>query len=183
MATPINVKTVLGQYIVFSLSNEPSLRIKIDTSDYMKLVEGTNYWYVHYGKKRKSGKVRPYVRRSVGRKTQHLHREVVEAGLWDWTKSVVDHINGSSLDNRKCNLRIGTTRDNVRNSRLFYRRDFVDPYKGVNICIITRDYREYYQAYCGKLYFGCRKNLKDLHELIDKRLAAKPSMANTDKIN
>lgn len=173
MAIPTKVKTVWGQEIVFSLSNEPSLRIKMDAAEYERLVAGTTCWYIHFGKNRKSGKVRPYVRRSVGRKTQHLHREVVEAGLWDWKKSVVDHTNGNSLDNRKCNLRIGTTRDNVRNSRLFFRRDFVEPYKGVNICIIMRDYRKYYQAYNRKVYYGCRKDLKDLHELIDKRLTAK----------
>lgn len=44
----------------------------------------------------------------------YLHRYIVNAP--DGT--YVDHINGNTLDNRKCNLRITNNADNVRNGKI-----------------------------------------------------------------
>lgn len=57
---------------------------------------------------------------------EYMHRAIVEApsGL------EVDHINGDPLDNRRCNLRICTHRQNLRNQKR--RKGGSSRYKGVS---------------------------------------------------
>jgi hypothetical protein len=54
-----------------------------------------------------------------------MHRVILDApkGMF------VDHINGDGLDNRRCNLRLCTHAENIRNSKT--RRDNTSGYKGV----------------------------------------------------
>jgi len=56
---------------------------------------------------------RGYVSYVCGDKTFRLHRSIVNAP----DGKVVDHINGNPLDNRRSNLRICTTAQNLRNSK------------------------------------------------------------------
>lgn len=61
------------------------------------------------------------------RRTEYLHRLIL--GLESGSKKV-DHINGDGLDNRRCNLRIATHRENIRNRRR--NSNNTSGYKGVS---------------------------------------------------
>ena len=60
-----------------------------------------------------------------------MHRVVLERiiGRKLQKNEVVDHINHDSLDNRRCNLRVATIRQNAQNMRV--RSDNTSGYKGV----------------------------------------------------
>jgi len=63
--------------------------------------------------------------KDLTRKVWLLHREI----MGNPEGFVVDHINGNTLDNRKYNLRICTTKENVRNSKP---QEGSSAYKGVS---------------------------------------------------
>lgn len=67
-----------------------------------------------------------YATRRKGKNNTSLHREIMQApkGL------MVDHINGDTLDNRKCNLRLCSNKENQRNQKLQLRS--TSGYKGVH---------------------------------------------------
>ena len=67
-----------------------------------------------------------YAGRHAPGKTILMHREIMQAPAG----MVVDHINGNRLDNRRCNLRICTRPQNVRNAAK--RSGCLSQYKGVS---------------------------------------------------
>ena len=69
---------------------------------------------------------RNYVRAIVDGKQILLHRFIINCP----EDKVVDHINGDTLDNRKCNLRICTQVDNMKNQKKNIRN--TSGYKGVS---------------------------------------------------
>lgn len=79
--------------------------VKIDRKDLALLREPG--WCI--GETRKGY---PYVMRKLNRKTQYLHRLLVNAP----ERMEVDHLNHDTLDNRQANLRIVSTRANQLNS-------------------------------------------------------------------
>lgn len=60
---------------------------------------------------------RGYARSSEGKKKVYAHRIVMGVGDFEVNKQV-DHINGNTLDNRKQNLRVVTSRQNGLNSSI-----------------------------------------------------------------
>ncbi|WP_254512491.1 HNH endonuclease [Anatilimnocola floriformis] len=68
------------------------------------------------------------VRRAGGRRTQYMHREVLILAGHDITGLEVDHWNGDPSDNRQCNLRPATPRQNCANRRQHSR---ASEYQGV----------------------------------------------------
>lgn len=67
---------------------------------------------------------RDHIHYVVGREFQYLHRRIVEA-------RIVDHINGNGLDNRRCNLRPVTNRQNCTNWSV--RQKKTSQYMGVSL--------------------------------------------------
>jgi hypothetical protein len=76
-----------------------------------------------------------YRRRDGKDTTESMHRVIMNA-----PKGMeVDHINGNPLDNRRCNLRLVSRRQNSRNTR--GHRDNVTGYKGVSLDRVRGTYR------------------------------------------
>jgi len=110
----------------------------VDTDDYGWL--SRHKWYA--GRPTSAGKV--YARRNIPGGTMLMHRMIVQApkGM------VVDHINGNSLDNRRCNLRLCTQTENIQNSR--QRTDAKSRFKGV----YPKDDKWYARvSHRGKVYY------------------------------
>lgn len=66
-----------------------------------------------------------YVKAYINGKAVSIHRLVMGAS----TSQSIDHINGNSLDNRKCNLRFCSQAENMKNRKP--NRNGRSPYKGV----------------------------------------------------
>lgn len=56
-----------------------------------------------------------YRKVSIGGRRYYAHRIAVLLVTGDWPTGVVDHLNGLRSDNRWCNLRVVTQRENLRN--------------------------------------------------------------------
>ncbi len=83
------------------------LHAMVDAADYEWLSKYK--WYA--GRPTRAGKI--YARRNIPGGTVLMHRMIMQPpeGM------VVDHINGNTLDNRRCNLRVCTQTENIQNSR------------------------------------------------------------------
>lgn len=78
-------------------------------------------WYKNY-----SGR-NFYVRAHAKYKVLYLHRSIMRPPK----NKTVDHINGNTFDNRRCNLRICSNKENVRSSHK-YRFKKSSKYRGVS---------------------------------------------------
>lgn len=90
--------------------------VLIDEEDY-NLVKDFKWRVVV---KSKSYKVVRYKTTNKNRKTVvvWLHRLIMGVNGVDWKSSIVDHINGDALDNRKENLRIVTPSQSIINTKI-----------------------------------------------------------------
>lgn len=94
---------VLENYAVMLVKNK---NVIIDIEDVEKV--RNNRWWL-------SGKKHIYVRCKKDGKSVLLHRLIMDVVDKDTKKIHIDHINGNTLDNRKCNLRIVTPQQNAMN--------------------------------------------------------------------
>lgn len=92
--------------------------VKIDEEDYENFSKSNWFLSGNY--------VLRYLKSDDGLILQRMHRLVVGAKMSDL---VVDHINGDTLDNRRCNLRICSPAENAWNRRL--NSNNTTGYKGV----------------------------------------------------
>lgn len=79
--------------------------------------------------------MKPYALTNINGKTVYLHRLITNAPKG----TVVDHINGDTLDNRKENLRVCSTKENIRNQTLH--KDKWQKYRGVDYVKSRSKYR------------------------------------------
>ena len=85
-----------------------------------------------------------------GKPVLRLHRFIMDRTYKDGT--IVDHINGNTLDNRKQNLRICTNAENCMNGRTRknntgYKGVVYDKYASKYRARITKDYKTYHVGY------------------------------------
>lgn len=102
-------------------------------------------WRVNTGKKRlagqKAGHQEPCGRYSIRieRKLYRMHRVIWLHVYGEWPENDVDHINGSSGDNRLSNLRAATKMQNRANSKTY--KNNLTGLKGVHLHKGTGKYR------------------------------------------
>jgi len=114
-------KTVPNQYVVLPCGSVEvhcinGNKFMIDVSD-IEMIKKYQ-WHVNNRGYAVSGSVKPYLR---------LHRLLL--GVTD-SNTVVDHISGNKLDNRRSNLRVCKCHENIRNQRKLDRN--TSGYKGVS---------------------------------------------------
>jgi hypothetical protein len=102
-------------------------KVQIDEEDYERVTALA--WHINTYTVSKCGKVYILHTYRINKKTYpvSLHRFIL--GLTYHDNKVCDHISGDTLDNRKCNLRVCTTAENVRNCKLG--KGNTSGYKGV----------------------------------------------------
>lgn len=93
-------------YIVIN-NKYGEIRVIIDTEDLPRVC------HIHWNAERDSSSNKFYIRNR--RLNMRLHRVIMNCP----DEMVVDHINHNTLDNRKANLRICTTRENNANTNLY----------------------------------------------------------------
>lgn len=79
----------------------------VDDEDHRSL--SSYRWQVTFG----AGCDKPYAKGLVGGRFVRMHRHILQAPAG----MVVDHINGDTLDNRRCNIRLATFLQNTHNRK------------------------------------------------------------------
>lgn len=97
--------------VAIPLLNMPGLVALIDEQDAERV--SVHHWYGYQKPRTRTIYVRSSIRQGDRRQEWLLHRFVLNLQRG---AGVVDHINRNGLDNRRCNLRVVTHAENVRNS-------------------------------------------------------------------
>ena len=120
-------------------------RVLIDEEDYNLIKEYK--WTVNAPKKANE---KYYVQYDFYENGVHhailMHRLIMGCRYGD--KLFVDHINGNTLDNRKCNLRVCDIAENTRNQQKH--KDSNNPYKGIK-------YSKRDKLWCARIQFNKKR--------------------------
>lgn len=121
--------------------------ILIDDEDYDKI---KNYnWFPYYDSHVDNYYIRANAPRNKGNsKTIFLHRFILN----NPDNTMVDHINGDTLDNRKCNLRICTKSQNMMNRKKHKKCSSI--FKGVCWNKQNKKFKAQIQIDNKKIYLG-----------------------------
>jgi HNH endonuclease/AP2 domain len=120
----------------------------IDTEDYTRVIEA-GPWFARPSHRKAGGVYTTYVHRTRNVQPRELHRFILG------TASVVDHINGDALDNRKINLREATSRKNQQNAQKHFRETNTSNFKGVHWHKTNKKWRSIIQVNGAHLSLGC----------------------------
>ena len=100
-------------------------RVRVDPEDYAELNQ--HMWYAQSRCDRRAFHAARCITRSGRQITIRMHRQIL--GLRHRDGQIVDHVNGNTLDNRRCNLRVCSSSDNNCNCGNY--RGGTSSYKGV----------------------------------------------------
>jgi hypothetical protein len=105
------------RYKWICLSSRSDVQTLVDYRDWLWLKESLWCHTFGGGVEGPDAMHKMYARRTVQGGTLWMHREILKrfAGPAPSERHVGDHINGNSLDNRRCNLRWATLSQNARN--------------------------------------------------------------------
>ena len=157
MFEKININVDQG-FMELTFKNK-NLKCLIDNEDYEK-IKNFN-WYCE-----KDGNTY-YARATVNKKHYSMHRIIMNAEKCQ----IIDHINRNGLDNRKCNLRFCTVRENALNRKVNIRNK--TGHNGISIDKKSGKFKVTFEKY-NKSYHGgyfekiedaikSRKNLELIH--------------------
>lgn len=108
----------------------------------------------------------------------HFHREALNLKN---PKLVVDHINGNSLDNRLCNLRICTQKENMKNQKYRNTPNRTSNYLGVYYNKVNNNWRSSF--YCGRKRFEVGSFKTELEAAKAYNVAVRKIKGPTVRIN
>ena len=126
--------------INISTKKHPNTFVKVDDEDY----EYVNQWKWHLSGRYVTRTIVTKIKNGYDFKNVAMHRVIMNVS----DNKILDHINRDRLDNRKCNLRICTHKENHRNKK--YENTFSE-YKGV------------YKSYSRKKPFRARIKLNGIN--------------------
>lgn len=103
------------------------------------------------------------VRMHLGHKMLFMHRFIMNVP----TTLEIDHINHNGIDNRKCNLRICTTSQNLHNTKI--QRNNTSGYKGVSFNKLTNKWEAYIKINNKKIHLGLFNTSEDAARAYDAK--------------
>lgn len=130
---------------IIKLSND--MELLIDNEDY-ELIKEYNWYFSDRYVKANLLKNNKYTTITISRIIMKVNN-----------LQVVDHINGNTLDNQKCNLRICSLKENARNKRKLKLK--TSKYKGVHWSKNTNKWRATIQINGKNKHLGLFKNEKE----------------------
>ena len=129
--------------------------VLVDDEDLARVLEA-GPWHVITSPRSRTLYVRRRVRVNGRRTEQPLHRFLMSEAT-----SIVDHVNGNGLDNRRANLREATSSESAMNRRRF--KNNTSGFKGVSWHAATGKWRAMINVYGKRYSMGLYETKEDAH--------------------